>query len=157
MDPQATRFLPESLCSAATKATISQTPNMEPKESKELRTEQKKISPCAAELLCSVMMLGLVFKVLTALAWLTGDCRTDIMHILCTLALLITITPPPRHRFIVLTDGDRLTRIQVMSRLLVYCVLSGLWWLKTPASSQSRRNVAHHKQQQPCEPTHRII
>ena len=29
-----------------------------------------------------------------------------------------------RHRFIVLTDGDRLTRIQVMSRLLVYCVLS---------------------------------
>ena len=75
---------------------------MEPKESKELRTEQKKISPCAAELLCSVMMLGLVFKVLTALAWLTGDCRTDIMHILCTLALLITITPPstktPVHR-----------------------------------------------------------
>ena len=48
MDPQAGRFLPESLCSAATKATISQTPNMEPKESKELRTEQKKISPCAA-------------------------------------------------------------------------------------------------------------
>ena len=48
MDPQARRFLPESLCSAATKATISQTPNMEPKESKELRTEQKKISPCAA-------------------------------------------------------------------------------------------------------------
>ena len=62
-----------------------------------------------------------------------------------------------RHRFIVLTDGDRLTRIQLMSRLLVYCVLSGLWWLKTPAISQSRRNVAHHKQQQPCEPTHRII
>ena len=57
MDPQATRFLLESLCSAATKATISQTPNMEPKESKELRTEQKKISPCAAELICSVMML----------------------------------------------------------------------------------------------------
>ena len=48
MDPQARRFLPESLCSAATKATISQTPNMEPKESKELRTEQKKISPRAA-------------------------------------------------------------------------------------------------------------